>query len=71
MRAFRALLAAESAVTLAHGPGAIDVKEAWDQLKESARGFTAAEAEFLAEAHKLVASQLEPRPRLRQGGART
>ena len=70
VRAFRALLATESAVTLAHGPGAIEVKETWDQLNESARAFTAAETEFLDEAHKLVASQLEPRRRLRQGDAR-
>lgn len=70
VRAFDALREASSAVALAYGPGAIDGREAWEQLKRSDEAFASAQADFLDEAHKVAASQLEPRRRRRRFLAR-
>lgn len=56
--AFRALADASSAVALAHGLGAIDLKEAWARLKESDEAFTPGHAEFLRGAHELAGARL-------------
>ena len=57
--AWIALAAASSAVTLAHGLGAIDTKDAWDRLKASEESFSSAQTEFIDQAHRLVGADVE------------